>query len=150
MVRTVCPEDSTWRLWSVTLGSGGSPLLGLFPMWARLSPGVFPPLVVCRDQLGSAGKASGFGRWLAAPCSECYSPLAISFAIPPESREVTATTPSRPPRVVRGTACGEWARCAPGGSVDRGILSSVRPNRVVPPSRVEPRRAGTRGLRRCR
>ncbi|GCC38897.1 hypothetical protein chiPu_0023328 [Chiloscyllium punctatum] len=99
---------------------------------------------------GSAGMAGGLGRWLAASCGKCYSPLAISFAIPPESREATADAPSCPPQVVRGTACGKWARRAPGGSVDRDVLSSVRPNRILPLSRVEPRRAGARGLRRCR
>lgn len=94
---------------------------------------------------GSAGKAGGFGRWLAAPRGECYSPPAGAFAVPPESREVTAAAPSR--RVIAG---GERARRAPGGTVDRGGLSSVRPNRVSPPSRAEPRRAGARGPRRCR
>ncbi|GCC46494.1 hypothetical protein chiPu_0030595 [Chiloscyllium punctatum] len=99
---------------------------------------------------GSAGKAGGFGRWPATFCGKCYSPLAISFAVPPELREATADAPSCPPRVVRGTVWGKWARRAPSGSVNRGVLSSVRPNRVLPLSRVKPRRAGARGLRRCR
>ncbi|GCC42491.1 hypothetical protein chiPu_0026861 [Chiloscyllium punctatum] len=116
MVRAVCPEDSTRRLQSVALGSGASPLLGPLPALARLSPGAFAQLVVRHDWL-----------WGSDRCR----------ALP--------SRPSLPPHGVCGTACGELARHAPGRSVDRGVMSSVRPNRVLPRSRVEPRRASARG-----
>ncbi|GCC17821.1 hypothetical protein chiPu_0022321 [Chiloscyllium punctatum] len=124
VVRAVCPEDSTRRLQSVALGSGASPLLGLLPALARLSPGAFPQLVVRHDWFWVSwdGRFEGSDRCCALP-----------------------SQPSLPPRGVRGTACGERARHGPGGSVDRGVMSSVRPNRVLLRSRVEPRRASARG-----
>ncbi|KAK2812127.1 hypothetical protein Q5P01_000068 [Channa striata] len=59
---------------------------------------------------------------------------------------------------------GPWTKCslrplsprggtgppAPGATVDRGGLSSVRPNRVASPGRDRPRKKSVRGLRRCR
>ena len=59
---------------------------------------------------------------------------------------------------------GPWTKCslrplsprggtgppAPGATVDRGGLSSVRPNRVASPGRGSAHVKGVRGLRRCR
>ena len=59
---------------------------------------------------------------------------------------------------------GPWTKCslrplsprggtgppAPGAAVDRGGLSSVRPNRVASPGRGSAHVKGVRGLRRCR
>ena len=59
---------------------------------------------------------------------------------------------------------GPWTKCslrplsprggtgppAPGATVDRGGLSSVRPNRVASPGRGPAHVKGVRGLRRCR
>ena len=117
------------------------PLVGPLPGAGWPSPGAFPPRRCAATGSGSAWKGSG-RRWLAAS-----RPLALQ----------------RPPPGPRRFP-GPWTKCslrplsprggtgppAPGATVDRGGLSSVRPNRVASPGRGSAHVKGVRGLRRCR
>ena len=115
--------------------------MGPLPGAGWPSPGAFPPRRCAATGSGSAWKGSG-RRWLAAS-----RPLALQ----------------RPPPGPRRFP-GPWTKCslrplsprggtgppAPGATVDRGGLSSVRPNRVASPGRGSAHVKGVRGLRRCR
>ena len=105
------------------------PLAGPLPGAGRPPPGAFPPRRCAATGSGSARKgpgakvARGLGR-------ELYSdPLAWNSPLPGAVDRVLSA-PSLPPHGREGRG-----PLAPGATVDRGGLSSVRLNRVAPPGR---------------
>lgn len=109
---------------------------------ARTAPapvGRISTVAVRRDRLwvGWEGLA---GRWLAALRRRVLQPPGSSSRRIPGSREMTAAAPSpaapRPPLLAGGGGAGArrgTGPLAPGATVNRGGLSSVRPDRVAPP-----------------
>ena len=100
-----------------------------------------------RPAPGRPGRVRG-RRWLAASAASFTatpSPGTRRFPGPwTELLSAPSLPAPRGPRKGRGPL-------APGATVDRGGLSSVRPNRVAPPrAGTGPRFTGARGRRRCR
>ena len=121
---------------------GRIPSRDLSPGSGRPPPGAFPPRRCAATGSGSAWKGSG-RRWLAASAVSFTAPPARTSPLPGAVDKVLAA-PSLPlPGEGRGPL-------APGATVDRGGLSSVRPNRVASPGRGAAHVKGARGLRRCR
>ncbi|CAN8174014.1 unnamed protein product, partial [Coccothraustes coccothraustes] len=149
------------------------------PAGGRPWPGAFPPRRCAATGSGSAGKASG-GQVARRRASGggCYSPRAAGLAEsrgrgrgppprpppPPSAAPWRGASLSLPPPPSRGrggggrrprsAAFGAGVRGpgppAPGAAVNRGGLSSVRPDRAAPPGRAHGPRSGARGPRRCR
>lgn len=104
-------------------------------------PGAFPPRRCAATGSGSAWKGSG-RRWLAASAACFTAPSARTSPLPGAVDKVLAA-PSLP-------LGGGTGPPVPGATVNRGGLSSVRSNRVVPSERGSAHVKGVRGLRRCR
>ena len=79
-----------------------------------------------RPAPGRPGRVRG-RRWLAAPASSFTAPSARTSPLP-GAVDVVLAAPSLPPHGAEGRG-----PLAPGATVDRGGLSSVRPNRVASP-----------------
>lgn len=95
-----------------------------------------------RPALGRLGKARGEGGSRLRPRA-LQRPHAWTSPLPGAAELSARCALSPRPR-------GGTGPPAPGATVDRGGLSSVRPNRVVPPGRGPAHVKGVRGLRRCR
>ncbi len=127
-------------------GSGSAARCGRIPSW-DLSPALAGPRRAHflrggapRPALGRLGKARGEG-------GSRLRPRALQ-RLPPGPRRFPGpwTKCSLRPLSLRGGT----GPLAPGATVDRGGLSSVRPNRVASPGRGPALVKGVRGLRRCR
>ena len=128
-------------------GSGTAARCGRIPSW-DLSPALAGPrrahfLRRWCAATGSRSAWKGSGRrWLAAPAAS-FTATPRPYLAASRGRGLSARCALSP--------CGEGrGPHAPGATVDRGGLSSVRPNRVAPPGRGPAHVKGVRGLRRCR
>lgn len=119
--------------------------MGPLPGAGRPPPGAFPPWRCAATGSGSARKGLG-RRWLAAPAASFTATHCLDLAAF-WGRGTSAHCALSPPPLQGGEGRGPLA---PGAAVDRGGLSSVRPNRVAPPGRGPAHVKGARGQRRCR